>query len=413
MPPEVRPVWQVVRYLRDLVSHDRALADLWVGGEVANLTAASSGHMYFTLRDQAGALRCVFFRSANVGQRDLVKNGESLVAHGAITFYEPRGDLQLQVDFVQPAGVGAAQAEFERRKARFEAEGLFDPARKRKVPRFPRLVGVVTSARGAALHDIQTVLARRWPLADILFAPAVVQGEEAAVSVAEAVRHIAPTAGPRAVEGRRPDVVIVGRGGGASDDLWAFNEEPVVRAIFGCPVPVVSAIGHETDTTLADLVADVRAPTPSAAAELVVPDRAEVARAIANLRARHDVRVTRTIAAARETLDARTQRMSRRLPDTAPLHRRVALHADALRHYALRTTAEARERTAGMASRLRTLSPEATLGRGYALVSTATGTPVPTAAAAEAGAPIWVRWSDGSRAARIEGAPTSTPERAR
>ena len=398
MPTEVRTVWQVVRYLRELLAHDPLLADVWVAGEIANLTVAASGHLYFTLKDQGGQLRCVFFRSANVGQRGLITSGASLIAHGAVTVYETRGDLQLIVDFVQPAGVGAEQAEFERRRARFEAEGLFDPARKRALPRFPRRIGVVTSASGAAFHDIQTVLERRWPLATILFRPAVVQGEEAAVSVAEAVRDIAPLYAPD----RWPDVLIVGRGGGANDDLAAFNKEPVVRAIFGCPIPVVSAVGHETDVTLADLVADVRAPTPSAAAELVAPDRLDIARRVDALRGRQDVRMTRAVAAAREAAYRIAQRMERRLPDTAPLHRGVALHADALRHHALRTTAEARERIAGAVHRLRALSPTATLDRGYALVTREDGTPVPHARAVAAGNAIEVRWSDGRHAARVE-----------
>ncbi|MSQ30612.1 MAG: exodeoxyribonuclease VII large subunit [Dehalococcoidia bacterium] len=399
MPTEVRPVWQVVRYLRELLAHDPVLADLWVGGEVTNLTTAASGHMYFTLKDAGGQLRCVFFRSANIGQRGLVANGASLIAHGAITIYEMRGDVQLLVDFVQPAGVGAQQAEFERRKARFEAEGLFDPARKRALPRFPRRIGVVTSAQGAAIHDIQTVLARRWPLATIVFRPATVQGDEAANSVAEAVRDIAPL---YAASERWPDVLIVGRGGGANDDLSAFNEEPVVRAIFGCPIPVVSAVGHETDVTLADFVADVRAATPSAAAELVAPDRLDIVRQVDALRARQEVRVTRAVAAAREATDGTTQRMARRLPDVAPLHRGVALHAEALRHHVLRTTAEARERIAGTVSRLHALSPSATLERGYALVSNADGAPISRASDVTPGDAIEVRWSDGSHGARVE-----------
>ena len=406
MPPEVRPVWQVVRYLRELVSRDAALADLWVAGEVSNLTAASSGHLYFTLKDSAGQqsagqLNCVFFRNNNVGQRDLVANGASLVAHGAITLYEARGSLQLMVDFVQPAGVGARQAEFERRKARFDAEGLFEAGRKRTLPRFPQRIGVVTSARGAAIHDIQSVLARRWPLATILFRPTVVQGDEAAVAIAEAVRDIAPASGRAAAT--RPDVVIVGRGGGAAEDLWAFNEEPVVRAIFGCPVPVVSAVGHETDTTLADLVADRRAPTPSAAAELVAPDRLEVARGIQAVRARHDVRMTRAVAGAREAVAAVTQRMARRLPDTAPLHRRVAAHADLMRHFTQTAATEARERTSAVAARLRALSPEATLERGYALVSGQDGRPVGSASGIATGDALDVRWHDGGVRARVEG----------
>ncbi|MEX2373111.1 MAG: exodeoxyribonuclease VII large subunit, partial [Dehalococcoidia bacterium] len=171
MPPEVRAVWQVARYLREAVEGDPSLRDLWIGGEISNLTVASSGHMYFTLKDNGGALRCVFFRNANIAHRKHMQSGASLVAHGHVSFYPERGDLQFIVDFVQPAGVGALQAEFERRRARFEAEGLFDPARKRALPRFPRRIGVVTSATGAAYHDIQTVLERRWPMAALMFQP--------------------------------------------------------------------------------------------------------------------------------------------------------------------------------------------------------------------------------------------------
>ncbi len=398
MPPEVRAVWQVTRYLRERVEGDPALRDLWIGGEVSNLTTASSGHMYFTLKDQGGALRCVFFRNANMPHRKHMAAGASLVAHGQVSFYAERGDLQFIVDFVQPAGVGALQAEFERRRAQFDAEGLFEASRKRPLPRFPQRIGVVTSARGAALQDIQTVLARRWPLASVLVQPAVVQGEEAAVDIADAIRSIAPHGRPE----RWPDVVIVGRGGGSTEDLWAFNEEPVVRAIFGCPVPVVSAVGHETDTTLADLVADRRAPTPSAAAEMVVPDRIDVARAVQSATAGNLMRVTRRLAGASQAVDRTITRLDRRLPDTRPLHRGVSARADRMKHAAGRSVAEAREHTAGVAARLRTLSPMATLDRGYALVNREDGTPVSDAASAPAGERVDIRWRDGTRAARVE-----------
>ncbi|GMU39244.1 MAG: exodeoxyribonuclease 7 large subunit [Chloroflexota bacterium] len=396
--PEVRTVWQVARYLRDRVEQDPQLRDLWVGGEISNLTLASSGHAYFTIKDAGGSLRCAFFRSQNANQRHRLQNGASLIVHGAISFYEQRGDLQLIIDFVQPAGVGALQAEFERRRARFEEEGLFEAARKRALPRFPRRIGVVTSPQGAAFHDIQTVLARRWPMATIVFQPAIVQGEEAAVSVAEAVRAL----GAMRPASKRPDVIIVGRGGGSAEDLWAFNEEPVVRAIFGSPIPIVSAVGHETDTSLADLVADVRAPTPSAAAEIVAPDRAEVLRAVAMMQDRNTVRVARRIAEGRQSVDRALSRMERRLPDTAPLHRRVAAQADRMKHGTIRTVAEARERTTGVAARLRTLSPLATLERGYALVVRADGTPVPAATGVAAGDVLAVTWRDGTRRARVE-----------
>jgi len=398
VPPEVRAVWQVARYLRERVEGDPALRDLWIGGEVSNLTIASSGHMYFTLKDQGGALRCVFFRNQNMPHRKHMQAGASLVAHGLVSFYAERGDLQFIVDFVQPAGVGALQAEFERRRAQFEAEGLFDPARKRALPLFPRRIGVVTSAKGAALHDITTVLERRWPLATVLLQPAAVQGDEAAVDIADAIRSIAPQGRPELW----PDVLIVGRGGGSTEDLWAFNEEPVVRAIFGCPVPVVSAVGHETDTTLADLVADRRAATPSAAAELVAPDRSEVARRVQSLSAGNLMRVTRRVAAARQNVDRVVGRLDRRLSDTRPLHRGVSTRADRMKHAVGRDVAQAREHIASVAARLRTLSPLATLDRGYALVNREDGTPVSHAAGTQGGDRVAIRWRDGTRAARVE-----------
>ncbi len=398
MPPEVQSVWQLVRYLRDLLDHDRRLADVWVGGEVSNLTRASSGHIYFTLKDRGASLRCVFFRSSNAGQGERLEMGASLIVHGKIGVFEQRGELQFVVDFVQPAGVGARQAEFERRRALFEEEGLFAAARKRPLPRFPERIGVVTSMQGAAIHDVRTVIGRRWPRAKLLLQPAQVQGDLAAVSIAEAVRYVAAKEDPSAW----PEVVIVTRGGGASEDLWAFNEEPVVRAIFSCPVPVVSAVGHETDTTLADLVADVRAPTPSAAAELATPDRLELRQQVRQLQLRQHVQVSRLATRAREVVARDVTRIDRALPDTAAWHRRIAAHADAMRHRTSAATGTARDGTTALAARLETLSPLATLGRGYALVARADGAPVGRAADLEAGDAIEIRWRDGSRHARVE-----------
>ena len=401
MPPEVRSVGQIVRYLRDLLDHDRQLADLWIGGEVSNLTHARSGHIYFTIKDQNAQLRCAFFRSQNVGQQDRVEAGASLIVHGKVGVFEQRGELQLIVDFVQPAGVGALQAEFERRRAMFEAEGLFALERKRPLPRFPERIGVVTSIDGAALHDVSTVLGRRWPRAQIIVHPALVQGDTAAASVADAIRDIVPLGEPALW----PDLLIVTRGGGAAEDLWAFNEEPVIRAIFGCPVPVISAIGHETDTTLADLVADVRAPTPSAAAELAAPDRLELQQQIQRLELRQHMRLSQLVARSREQIARDANRLQRSLPDTAALRRRISTHADAMRHLATVATATSRDATTALASRLRTLSPLATLDRGYTLVARPDGTPVSRAADVSQGDNLQLRWRDGSRQARVQSGP--------
>lgn len=398
MPPEVRAVWQVVRYLRELLDADRALADLWIGGEVSNLTLASSGHMYFTLKDQGSQLRCVFFRGNNLNQRDRIAKGAAIVVHGRVSVYEDRGELQFVVDFAQPAGTGALQAEFERRKAQFTEEGLFAEERKRPLPRFPRRIGVVTSARGAAYHDIQTVLARRWPMATIVFRPVQVQGDEAAVDIAEGIRAVAPPDHPE----EWPDLLIVGRGGGSAEDLWSFNEEPVVRAIFASPVPVISAVGHETDTSLADLAADVRAPTPSVAAELATPDRAEVSRAIGELQHRAEVHLTRAVAAASERVDAQRRVMDLRLPDLVALRQRLATHRTAIYDSVVDGIVAARTQTARLTLQLETLSPEATLGRGYAVVSDAHGQPVPRAEGVHAADRIRIAWQDGGRDARVE-----------
>lgn len=397
MAPEVYPVHQVTRYLRELLESDRHLTAIWVAGEVSNLTRASSGHMYFTLKDERGALRCAFFRNRNLGQHTKLAEGLSVVVYGSLSLYEQRGDLSFLVEFVQPEGTGALAAEFERRRARFEAEGLFAPERKRELPPFPQRVGVVTSATGAVFHDIADVLARRWPLATIVLQPTPVQGEGAAPAIAEAIRALARDG--------QPDLVIVARGGGSAEDLWAFNEEPVVRAVFACPVPVVSAVGHETDVTLADLVADVRAPTPSAAAELVAPDRAAVVRQVATLVRQLDVQTTQRIDSAREDVETRSAALVRRLPDITMLRERVGAAVTAARRATGASHTLRVEGVARAAARLNALSPLATLERGYALVTREDGTLATSAAALRAGERVTLRLRDGARGARIEEGP--------
>ncbi len=391
---DIYPVHEVTRYLRELLDRDRHLADLWVAGEVSGLTRAASGHLYFTLKDDRSALRCVFFRNRSAGQRDRVESGVSLVVHGSLSLYEPRGEISFIVDFVQPEGTGALAAEFERRRAQFEAEGLFAPERKRPLPRFPQRIGVVTSPTGAVFHDISNVLARRWPLATLLLQPAAVQGPEAPTMIADALHALARE--------QRPDVIILARGGGAAEELWTFNEEPVVRAIFGCEVPVVSAIGHETDTTLADLVADVRAPTPSVAAELVAPDRVEVARKVAVLRAQAEVHTARALVEARERVDRHVSALHHALPDLAAERRRVDGRASELLHAARAVAARTTGRTAALAGRLGALSPLATLQRGYAVIERPDGSVVGSAAALRPGERVDLRMRDGRRPARIE-----------
>ncbi|ODT45036.1 MAG: exodeoxyribonuclease VII large subunit [Nitrospira sp. SCN 59-13] len=264
--PLLLSVSDVTRLIRD--SLEEQFQDVWIEGEISNLRAPSSGHLYFTLKDSQSQLRGVLFRSGALRLRFALQEGLAVIARGRISVYEPRGEYQLIVDSLDPKGVGAFQLAFEQLKERLSQEGLFDEARKRRLPLFPATVGVVTSLTGAAIRDIVAVLRRRCPTVNILIAPVPVQGDGAGASIAEAICALSDMP--------QVEVLIVGRGGGASEDLWAFNEEAVVRAIARSRVPVVSAVGHEIDVTLSDFAADHRAPTPSAAAEAVVPVLAEI-----------------------------------------------------------------------------------------------------------------------------------------
>ena len=259
--PLLLSVSDVTRLIRN--SLEDQFQDIWIEGEICNLRAPSSGHLYFTLKDIQSQLRAVVFRSSALRLRFALEEGLAVVARGRISVYEPRGEYQLIIDALEPKGVGAFQLAFEQLKERLSQEGLFDEARKRSLPPFPKTVGVVTSLTGAAIRDIVAVLRRRCPVVNILIAPVPVQGEGAGASIAEAIGLLSDMP--------QVEVLIVGRGGGAAEDLWAFNDEAVVRAIVRSRVPVVSAVGHEIDVTLSDFAADHRAPTPSAAAEAVVP----------------------------------------------------------------------------------------------------------------------------------------------
>ena len=276
--PSGRPlsVTQLNAMARQLV--ERSLPLLWVAGEISNFTRAASGHCYFSLKDERAQVRCVLFRSRVQGLEWTPGNGMQVEVRAAPSLYEPRGEFQLNVDFMRRAGLGALFEKFARLKERLEREGLFDRRLKRPLPRHPASVGVVTSSRGAALRDVLTTLRRRMPAIEVVIYPTLVQGEGAAQQIVAALA----SAGARA----ECDVVIVCRGGGSIEDLWCFNEESVARAIRACPIPVVSGVGHETDFTIADFVADARAATPTAAAALVSPDRAELGTAVQALSSR-------------------------------------------------------------------------------------------------------------------------------
>jgi len=355
-------VSQLMARIRAVVEADTWLRDAWVEGEVSNFHRAVSGHCYFTLKDAGAEVRCVMWRSDAAALQRLPADGALVLAHGRVGIYEQRGNLQLYVDQVEPAGTGALYQEFERLKAKLEAEGLFAPERKRPLPRFPRRIGVVTSPTAAALQDILTVLSRRYPLAEVLLAPSLVQGTEAPSQIVAALERLD--------ERDDVDVILVARGGGSLEELWAFNDERVARAVAGCRRPVVCGVGHETDFSLADFAADRRAPTPSAAAEVVVPDQVELRGEISGLAAwlvaTMEVELAQRRGAVAEQIRAlRHLSPALQLAQTRQRVDDMALRSsDALLHQLLLW----RERLGGLVGRLEGISPLATLERGYAVV---------------------------------------------
>ena len=415
-------------------------SDVWVSGEISGMKLAASGHYYFTLKDGEGQVRCVAFRSAHRYWKIKPQDGLAILARGRVDVYDVRGEYQLLVEMIEPQGLGALQLAFEQLKKKLASEGLFAPERRRPLPRFPRRIGIVTSPRGAAIADMIQILTRRFPGIHIRLFPAQVQGDGAVEDVCRGIEYFS--------NNRWPDVVIVGRGGGSLEDLWTFNEEAVARSIAASSVPVVSAVGHETDVTIADFVADLRAPTPSAAAEMVVPSRADLlerldgARAMALQGIRYRLalmerRVRRqgidralavlhrrvgrglqrideqgyrmrdhvhAVIGARERrrrdLEQRLRRFDVR-PRLAAGHRRLEA-ADAAMEQIMRLALARRRSAAGQAvAHLTQLSPLRILERGYAIVSNDRGI-VKASAEAPPGSGIHVRLANGELDARVE-----------
>lgn len=262
-------VWQITRHIRGLLDEDGVLVNVWVQGEVSNLTKAASGHWYFTIKDAKAQLRCVMFRNAAQTVRLKVKVGDEILAQGRVSVYEARGEYQLYVNHIEAVGgTGDLYRQFEALKAKLESEGLFDPSRKAPIPDFPQQIGIVTSPTAAAYQDILNVLRRRFPLAKLILSPAPVQGSEAAAQIVKALQALNRRT--------KADVIILARGGGSMEDLWCFNDEGLARAVAASRIPVISGIGHEIDFTIADFAADLRAPTPSAAAELATPNQEDL-----------------------------------------------------------------------------------------------------------------------------------------
>jgi exodeoxyribonuclease VII large subunit len=402
---EILTVTELTRQVQEIL--ETTFDQLWVEGEVSNLRRPASGHLYFTLKDEESQVRAVLFRPVARALKFDLEDGMHIVCRARMNVYRPRGEYQLILDYAEPMGVGALQIAFEQLKAKLQAEGLFDPAHKKPIPYLPSRIGVVTSPSGAVIRDILNITKRRFPSVDILIAPVRVQGTEAAAEIVEALFHLNEAPGV--------DVIIVARGGGSLEDLMAFNNEGVARAIFASRVPVVSAVGHEIDFTIADFVADMRAPTPSAAAELVVPMRSELSQQIRALSARLISGEERLLKLRKGRLEALAERVRdprRRLVDlriglderfnslSASLVRRARTERDRLRHFEthlqylspavrlanltfaldhmrksmitgiFRQVEALRTRLAGRTALLDSLSPLGVLARGYAIART-------------------------------------------
>ncbi len=388
-------VGQLTTYIRDLIDSDMVLSDVWVQGEVSNWSRSAAGHCYWTIKEDEAQLRAVCFRQQAQRQPELPTNGHAILVHGHVSFWEGSGQLQLYVDLIRPAGIGLLHAQLEALKQRLEAEGLFEESRKRPIPVAPRRIGIVTSSTSAALQDMLVILARRWPLCEVILSPSLVQGDDAPSSLVEALFNLYDI---------ELDVIIVARGGGSIEDLWAFNDESVVRAIFAAPAPVITGVGHETDTTLVDLVADLRAPTPTAAVILATPDIADWHTALTDLRERLVVAIQERLentGAVREDLVARLARVSPRARLVDAQSRtddfRIRLERGLRRHLVLD-----RQRLEALRSRLTTLSPRATLARGYAIVRRPDGSVVLRAADVDPGDPLLLEVRDGVIDAHVQ-----------
>jgi exodeoxyribonuclease VII large subunit len=410
-------VSQLNRQVKTLL--EQGLPRLWVEGEISNLARPASGHLYFSLKDSSAQIRAAFFRQRQRGPTIGFKEGDQVLAFGRVSLYEPRGDYQLIVEQIEPAGEGALKRQFELLKKKLAAEGLFDEAHKQELPALPARIGVITSPSGAAIRDIISVLRRRFPSIPVVIYPAAVQGEAAPTELIAALET--------AIRRDECDVLIMGRGGGSLEDLWAFNDEKLARAIFDSPIPIVSAVGHEIDFTIADFVADVRAPTPSGAAEIVVPDRLDWLRAVNSLTARVARLGQRALEDKGQTLDWLSRRLLQGSPQSTLRRQEAQLRevrhrlAAAMRQSALwlrpqltslsqRLSSSGRNRIAAAGHRLdlamrglHSVSPLATLDRGYAIVERAdTGKVVLNAAEVAAGDDIRARLAQGELIATVK-----------
>ena len=388
-------VSQLNEYLKMLMDSDELLSDVMICGEISNFKGAgASGHLYFVLKDEDGQLGCAMFRSYADRLRFRPENGMRVIVRGHISLYGPRGQYQLYVESMQPDGVGALALQFEQLKRRLQAEGLFDAARKKPIPKMPRRVGIITSPVGAAIHDMIHISKRRFPCAELILFPSQVQGSEAPEQLIAGLAFFDAT--------EIVDVIIIGRGGGSTEDLWAFNDEMLARQIASCRIPVISAVGHESDFTICDFVADLRAPTPSAAAELALPDRSVLLRTLAQMQERLTLAAYGKVASCRAYLEQQMQSYVIRQPQriTEAMRTRLSHSEKGAEQAAGRLLENGKERLAGQCARLEALSPLSVLKRGYAVV-TRNGKTVTDHAEVEIGDELSVRLASGSVGATV------------
>jgi exodeoxyribonuclease VII large subunit len=398
LEPDLPKTWSVSEvnaYLRDLLESDYNLQDLWVQGEVSNLARPRSGHVYFTLKDAQASLRCVMWKNVAARYQEHLREGDAVEAHGNVSVYERSGQYQLYVDFVRPRGEGALYQQFLMLKEKLQNEGLFEAEHKQPLPPWPKRIGIITSPTGAALQDMLNTLRRRYPLADVVLVPATVQGENAPPTLVDALTAL----------NQREDVdlILIGRGGGSIEDLWAFNDERVARAVFDSRIPVISGVGHETDYTITDFVADLRAPTPTAAAELAVPDQEELRGALGEYRNRLLLEVQEIIRDGRWTLTHLEARLARVSPDAAIQmgRQQVDEYAARLVRETARGLQERRTELDYYLGRLQTLDPATTLARGYAIVTREDGVRVRSVKQVEGGDPLTIQVTDGEVDAQV------------
>lgn len=362
--PPALSVSAITQHIQHLIDVDEILQNIWLEGEISNWSPASSGHIYFTLKDSKASIRAVIWRSvaARLAYRPQ-GDGEAVLAHGRVSVYAVGGTYQFYVDDLEPAGQGALYLDFERLKRQLAAEGLFETEHKQPLPFLPERIGIVTSPQAAALRDIINVLRRRYPVAEVIISPTPVQGEDAPPKIVAAIEQLLTLPA-------QPDVIILARGGGSIEDLWAFNNETVARMIAASPVPIVTGVGHETDFTIADFVADQRAPTPSAAAEMVTPDMAELQRGLLGTQTQLTTLIAKRLREARTDLQEGERWLKQFSPQYRVDNRRQELDdlvddlERALHHRLIRQ----RDRLATAEARLSALNPEATLARGYAII---------------------------------------------